>query len=49
MPFYHGRPWFLPTVGAWYRLRDGVDAWSGGRRFRLAPGSGSSERVRAPQ
>jgi glycine/D-amino acid oxidase-like deaminating enzyme len=23
--FYRGNPWFLPLVGAWYRLRDGLD------------------------
>ena len=22
IPFYNGRPWFLPLVGAYYRLRD---------------------------
>jgi glycine/D-amino acid oxidase-like deaminating enzyme len=22
IPFYHGRPWFLPVVGAYYRMRD---------------------------
>ena len=22
IPLYHGRPWFLPLVGAWYRLVD---------------------------
>ena len=22
MPGYGGRPWFLPAVGGWYRLRD---------------------------
>lgn len=22
IPFYHGRPWFLPAIGACYRLRD---------------------------
>jgi hypothetical protein len=26
-PFYRAKPWFLPAVGAWYRLRDEVDAW----------------------
>ncbi len=26
-PLYSGRPWFLPAVGAWYRLRDRVDRW----------------------
>jgi glycine/D-amino acid oxidase-like deaminating enzyme len=26
--YYGGRPWFLPIVGAWYHLRDGID-----RRF----------------
>lgn len=24
-PLYRGRPWFLPTVGAWYRFRDWWD------------------------
>ncbi len=24
-PFYTGVPWFLPAVGAWYKLRDWVD------------------------
>jgi len=24
-PTYKGRPWFLPLVGGWYRLRDRVD------------------------
>jgi hypothetical protein len=22
---YSGNPWFLPAIGGWYRLRDGVD------------------------
>ena len=26
-PLYSGRPWFLPAVGAWYRLRDRIDRW----------------------
>ncbi len=26
-PLYGGRPWFLPAVGAWYRLRDRIDRW----------------------
>ncbi|OFV91791.1 MAG: hypothetical protein A3G76_15165 [Acidobacteria bacterium RIFCSPLOWO2_12_FULL_65_11] len=25
IPFYNGRPWFLPIVGAYYRFRDLVD------------------------
>jgi glycine/D-amino acid oxidase-like deaminating enzyme len=44
-PFYRGRPWFLPAVGAWYRLLDGLDGWSGGRGLRSA----GSERVRRAQ
>lgn len=24
-PFYHGHPWFLPAVGAWYQIRDWLD------------------------
>ena len=24
-PLYNGNPWFLPAIGAWYRLRDGLD------------------------
>lgn len=24
-PLYFGNPWFLPAIGGWYRLRDGVD------------------------
>ena len=24
-PFYAGKPWFLPVVGNWYRLRDWMD------------------------
>lgn len=24
-PLYYGHPWFLPAVGAWYKLRDWVD------------------------
>ena len=27
-PLYHGNPWFLPLVGAWFRTRDWWD-----RRF----------------
>ncbi len=27
-PLYHGNPWFLPLVGAWFRTRDWID-----RRF----------------
>jgi len=25
VPLYDGRPWFLPMVGGWYRLRDRLD------------------------
>ncbi len=25
LPFYDGRPWFLPLVGSWLRLRDRID------------------------
>ncbi len=25
MPGYDGRPWFVPAVGGWYRLRDALD------------------------
>lgn len=25
LPMYRGRPWFLPAVGAWYKLRDRID------------------------
>ena len=24
-PLYSGNPWFLPAIGAWYRLRDALD------------------------
>ncbi len=24
-PLYRGNPWFLPAIGAWYRLRDRID------------------------
>jgi glycine/D-amino acid oxidase-like deaminating enzyme len=24
-PTYTGKPWFLPIVGGWYRLRDQID------------------------
>lgn len=24
-PLYNGKPWFVPIVASWYRLRDGVD------------------------
>jgi gamma-glutamylputrescine oxidase len=24
-PLYYGKPWFIPLVTSWYRLRDGVD------------------------
>jgi glycine/D-amino acid oxidase-like deaminating enzyme len=24
-PLYNGNPWFLPLVGGYYRLRDGLD------------------------
>jgi gamma-glutamylputrescine oxidase len=27
-PLYRGNPWFLPAVGAWYRLRDALDAYA---------------------
>jgi gamma-glutamylputrescine oxidase len=26
-PLYRGNPWFLPAFGAWYRLRDALDAY----------------------
>lgn len=29
-PFYRGRPWFLPIVGASYQLRDRLDGWRAG-------------------
>jgi hypothetical protein len=25
VPFYDGRPWFMPGVFAWLRLRDALD------------------------
>jgi len=25
VPFYRGNPWFLPAIGAWYRLLDRID------------------------
>jgi glycine/D-amino acid oxidase-like deaminating enzyme len=25
IPLYHGRPWFLPLVGLYYRFRDWID------------------------
>jgi len=28
-PLYDGRPWFLPAVGTWYRLRDWIDRRGG--------------------
>ncbi|HEX5077595.1 MAG TPA: FAD-binding oxidoreductase, partial [Geminicoccaceae bacterium] len=28
-PLYRGNPWFLPAVGAWYRLLDTLDAYAG--------------------
>jgi glycine/D-amino acid oxidase-like deaminating enzyme len=37
-PFYDGRPWFLPAVGAWYRLRDALDAWSARARSPVTAG-----------
>lgn len=27
MPGYTGRPWFMPLVGGYYRLRDRLDGW----------------------
>lgn len=27
IPFYTGRPWFLPVVGASYQIRDRLDGW----------------------
>ena len=24
-PAYNGNPWFLPVIGTWYRMRDGID------------------------
>jgi glycine/D-amino acid oxidase-like deaminating enzyme len=29
MRLYRGRPWFVPAVGAWYRLRDAADRFAG--------------------
>jgi glycine/D-amino acid oxidase-like deaminating enzyme len=29
LPFYDGRPWFLPLAGNWYRLRDWMDRRAG--------------------
>jgi glycine/D-amino acid oxidase-like deaminating enzyme len=28
-PLYNGNPWFLPAIGAWYRMRDSVDRMVG--------------------
>lgn len=25
LPLYNGRPWFLPVIGTWFRLRDRID------------------------
>ena len=25
MPLYRGRPWFMPAIGGWYKLRDRID------------------------
>jgi glycine/D-amino acid oxidase-like deaminating enzyme len=30
-PLYRGNPWFLPAIGAWYRLRDQIDRLGAGR------------------
>lgn len=30
-PLYSGNPWFLPVIGAWYRLRDELDRRLAGR------------------
>lgn len=27
LPFYDGRPWFMPAVGTWYRVKDRLDGW----------------------
>jgi len=27
MPLYGGKPWFMPAIGTWYRLRDFLDGW----------------------
>ncbi len=27
MPLYGGKPWFMPAIGTWYRLRDYLDGW----------------------
>jgi glycine/D-amino acid oxidase-like deaminating enzyme len=27
MPLYDGRPWFMPAVGNYYRLKDWLDGW----------------------
>ncbi len=34
-PLYRGNPWFLPLLGTWFRLRDGLD-----RRGATADGGG---------
>jgi glycine/D-amino acid oxidase-like deaminating enzyme len=26
-PLYHGKPWFLPAIGAWYGWRDAFETW----------------------
>jgi hypothetical protein len=28
-PLYHGKPWFLPAIGAWYGWRDAFETWRG--------------------
>ncbi|MBL8701018.1 MAG: FAD-binding oxidoreductase [Alphaproteobacteria bacterium] len=30
LPFYDGRPWFMPAVGTWYRMQDRLDGWKVG-------------------
>jgi glycine/D-amino acid oxidase-like deaminating enzyme len=29
-PLYNGKPWFLPAIGSWYRLRDQLDRMAAG-------------------
>lgn len=36
MPFYDGRPWFLPVVGSWFRMRDRIDLIRTGRMPAVA-------------
>ncbi len=46
-PFYSGKPWFLPIIGNWWRLRDWIEVERARRRFPANAGGGAPQQPQA--